>query len=59
MGFSQKGIDALKRHQAHLEMKFPDEEVGVSEGFELGAYGMKSFELALNNIIVSIGLVQE
>ncbi|KAF8573810.1 Pkinase-domain-containing protein [Ramaria rubella] len=34
MSFSQKGIDALKRHQAELEMRFPDEDVGVSEGFD-------------------------
>lgn len=36
MGFSQKGIDALKRYQADLEMRFPGEDVGVSEGFDDG-----------------------
>lgn len=39
MGFSMKGIDALKRHQAELEMKFPDEDISVSEGFDDGEHG--------------------
>jgi serine/threonine-protein kinase ULK2 len=36
MGFSQKGIDALKRYQADFEMRFPGEDVGVSGGFDDG-----------------------
>lgn len=36
MGFSQKGIDALKRFQADLEMRFPDEEILLSENLEDG-----------------------
>ncbi|KAF8510253.1 hypothetical protein JB92DRAFT_2831636 [Gautieria morchelliformis] len=34
MGFSQKGIDALKRYQADFEMRFPGEDVGASDGFD-------------------------
>ncbi|KAF8523694.1 kinase-like protein [Hysterangium stoloniferum] len=34
MKFSQKGLEALKRHQADLEMRFPDEDVPVGEGFD-------------------------
>ena len=36
MGFSQKGIYALKRYQADLEMRLPGEDVAVSEGFDDG-----------------------
>lgn len=38
MGFSQKGIDVLKRFQADLEMRFPDEETSISEGLEDGLW---------------------
>ncbi|GJJ14702.1 hypothetical protein Clacol_008969 [Clathrus columnatus] len=36
MGFSQKGIDALKRFKVDLEMRFPDEEIPLSESLEDG-----------------------
>jgi len=38
MGFSMRGIEALKRHQVEMELRFPDEDVGVSEGFDDGVY---------------------
>jgi hypothetical protein len=38
MKFSQKGLEALKRHQADLEMRFPDEDVPVGEGFDDGKH---------------------
>jgi serine/threonine-protein kinase ULK/ATG1 len=36
MSFSQNGIHALGRHKADLEMRFPDKNIEVSEGFDLG-----------------------
>lgn len=36
MGFSQRGIHALGRYKADLEMRFPEEDIEVSEGFDLG-----------------------
>lgn len=36
MSFSQKGIDKLRNHQEHMEMRHPNEEFVVSEGFDDG-----------------------
>jgi len=38
MSFSQKGIDRLRNFQEHLQMRHPDGEFEVSEGFEDGTY---------------------
>lgn len=37
MGFAQKGIDMLRRHQEHASMRDPDGEYIVSAGFDDGA----------------------
>lgn len=36
MGFSQKGIDKLRNHYEHMQMRDPDGEMEVSEGIDEG-----------------------
>ena len=36
MSFSQKGIDKLRNFHEHLQMRDPDGELEVSEGFDEG-----------------------
>lgn len=36
MSFSQKGIDRLRNYHEHLQMRDPDGELEVSEGFDEG-----------------------
>ena len=38
MAFSQKGIEELRRYQEHMEMRHPEEDFVVSEGFDDGAF---------------------
>jgi len=38
MSFSQKGIDELRKYQEHMEMRHPDEDFLVSEGFDDGSF---------------------
>ena len=37
MSFSQKGIDKLRNFNEHLQMRDPEGELEVSEGFDEGA----------------------
>ena len=37
MSFSQKGIDKLRNFHEHLQMRDPEGELGVSEGFDEGS----------------------
>lgn len=37
MQFSQKGIDELRKYQEHMEMRHPDGDFVVSDGFDEGA----------------------
>ena len=37
MSFSQKGIDRLRNYHEHLQMRDPEGELEVSEGFDEGA----------------------
>ena len=36
MSFAQKGIDRLRNFHEHLQMRDPDGELEVSEGFDEG-----------------------
>ena len=36
MSFAQRGIDRLRNHHEHLQMRDPDGELEVSEGFDEG-----------------------
>lgn len=36
MSFSQKGIDKLRNYHEHLQMRDPEGELEVSEGFDEG-----------------------
>ena len=36
MSFSQKGIDRLRNYHEHLQMRDPEGELEVSEGFDEG-----------------------
>ena len=36
MSFAQKGIDKLRNHHEHMQMRDPDGEYEVSEGFDEG-----------------------
>lgn len=38
MSFAQKGIDKLRNHHEHMQMRDPDGEYEVSEGFDEGEY---------------------
>lgn len=38
MSFSQKGIDKLRNFHEHMQMRDPDGELEVSEGFDNGAH---------------------
>ena len=38
MSFSQKGIDKLRNFHEHLQMRDPDGELEVSEGFDEGSW---------------------
>jgi len=37
MQFSQKGIDELRKYQEHMEMRYPDGDFVLSDGFDEGA----------------------
>ena len=37
MQFSQKGIDELRKYQEHMEMRHPEGDFVLSEGFDEGA----------------------
>jgi serine/threonine-protein kinase ULK2 len=37
MSFAQKGIDKLRNHHEHMQMRDPNGEYQVSEGFEEGS----------------------
>ena len=37
MQFAQKGIDELRKYQEHMEMRHPEGDFVVSEGFDEGA----------------------
>jgi serine/threonine-protein kinase ULK2 len=37
MQFSQKGIDELRKYQEHMEMRHPEGDFVISEGFDEGA----------------------
>lgn len=36
MSFSQKGIDKLRNYKEHMNMRYPDGDFVVSEGFDDG-----------------------
>ena len=36
MQFSQKGIDELRKYQEHMEMRHPEGDFVLSEGFDEG-----------------------
>lgn len=59
MTFSQKGINKLRAYQEHLQMRHPDGEFTVSEGFDEGEI---SFSLVKRetraDVCCSAGLVQ-
>ena len=38
MQFSQKGIDELRKYQEHMEMRYPDGDFVLSDGFDEGAF---------------------
>jgi serine/threonine-protein kinase ULK/ATG1 len=38
MSFSQKGIDRLRNFQEHMNMRHPDGDFVVSDGFDEGSY---------------------
>ena len=37
MQFSQKGIDELRKYQEHMEMRHPEGDFVLSDGFDEGA----------------------
>jgi len=37
MQFSQEGIDELRKYQEHMEMRHPEGDFVVSDGFDEGA----------------------
>lgn len=43
MSFSQKGIDKLRNFQEHMNMRHPDGDFIVSEGFDDGAFPLLPF----------------
>ena len=55
MSFSQKGIDELRKYQEHMEMRHPDEDFLVSEGFDDGSFFWLSryFRLAGLGLLMS------
>ncbi|KAI0043068.1 Pkinase-domain-containing protein [Auriscalpium vulgare] len=49
MSFSQKGIDELRKYQEHMEMRHPDEDFVVSEGFDDALMWFKEHFLKCND----------
>ncbi|KAI0062486.1 kinase-like protein [Artomyces pyxidatus] len=49
MSFSQKGIDELRKYQEHMEMRHPDEDFVVSEGFDEALGWFKEHFLKCND----------
>jgi hypothetical protein len=45
MSFSQKGIDKLRNFQEHMNMRHPDGDFIVSEGFDDGAFPLPCFTI--------------
>lgn len=43
MTFAQKGIDKLRNHHEHMQMRDPDGEYEVSEGFDEGMRFFRMF----------------
>jgi hypothetical protein len=39
MQFSQEGIDELRKYQEHMEMRHPEGDFVLSDGFDEGALG--------------------
>jgi serine/threonine-protein kinase ULK/ATG1 len=42
MQFSQEGIDELRKYQEHMEMRHPEGDFVLSDGFDEGALGLLS-----------------
>jgi hypothetical protein len=42
MQFSQEGIDELRKYQEHMEMRHPEGDFVLSDGFDEGALGGSS-----------------
>jgi hypothetical protein len=40
MQFSQEGIDELRKYQEHMEMRHPEGDFVLSDGFDEGALGL-------------------
>lgn len=40
MQFSQEGIDELRKYQEHMEMRHPEGDFMLSDGFDEGTLGL-------------------
>ncbi len=49
MSFSQKGINKLRNFNEHLQMRDPEGELEVSEGFDEGPYLRMSVVLGIHS----------
>ncbi len=48
MQFAQKGIDELRKYQEHMEMRHPEGDFVLSEGFDEGASSFVSLHVSRN-----------
>ncbi|THH10496.1 hypothetical protein EW146_g8351 [Bondarzewia mesenterica] len=54
MSFSQKGIEELRNYQEHMEMRHPDEDFVVSEGFDDALTWFKDHFLKCNDRVALV-----
>lgn len=54
MAFSQKGIEELRRYQEHMEMRHPEEDFVVSEGFDDALTWFKDHFLKCNDRVALV-----
>lgn len=47
MSFSQKGINRLRNYQEHMNMRYPDGDFVVSEGFDDGKWYLGCLKIVL------------
>ena len=53
MSFSQKGIDKLRNYHEHLQMRDPEGELEVSEGFDEGELSVsRTCDLMVDYVVV-------
>lgn len=54
MQFSQEGIDELRKYQEHMEMRHPEGDFMLSDGFDEGAPGSSQGGLAQSVFLLMI-----